>query len=560
MYDPEANPEHDPHGLLRKAAEHFGFTHNPKEAGWMLPNGKMLDFSGKHRHPDYQRAADGTNRRKPGAMGDPDLEGYRHVEHAQIGRFAGGHRAHFGYLEALQAGAVRVDAGGAWGGSGPLGIEVGMHRLTGHQEGRLQSLIHEANDERRETHLDVIHHDGHPVFSRRYDHEDAEPRKIFAHIHRKQEGGGEIRSTDASDWIDHDDDDGDDDDASGEGDAERQVEGADPYHAPAGSPQGGRFVHAPGGGGTGAGAHHDRVTKYHAEIRKTVMDTYDAFAALGVSDLHFIGPKAGKGTPGSVQLEPDGKLYLKVNALGFARHLAGSKIPGLVTPVEPHEVKGRVMKFLQEELIHAADLQALRSQWTTEKSQGRFTGDFSDYADHHAKEFEKQFQQAIRSADPKTAKILKGLRRSGDVAYGRSHKDEAALVFQRRYELVRQLVQLRKTSGLSDSLMQKPQALLDRLLGPLIDWFRDHVLRAMHEGLQKVMGHPSAFPVLKGAIEDVEKVINQHSKPNSSFDKLMQAQNAAEGGLDSASGRASAAEPQPDGLTFWGGSSPIAYA
>ena len=36
--------------LIDKAVEHFGTTENPNEAGYVLPDGRMLDFSGRHAY------------------------------------------------------------------------------------------------------------------------------------------------------------------------------------------------------------------------------------------------------------------------------------------------------------------------------------------------------------------------------------------------------------------------------------------------------------------------------------------------------------------------------
>jgi hypothetical protein len=35
--------------LFKEAKERFGITYNLKEAGYVLPDGSMLDFSGRHQ-------------------------------------------------------------------------------------------------------------------------------------------------------------------------------------------------------------------------------------------------------------------------------------------------------------------------------------------------------------------------------------------------------------------------------------------------------------------------------------------------------------------------------
>lgn len=47
--------------IFRKAADHFGITRDHREAGYILPTGHMLDFSGRHEMPDeYTKREDGT--------------------------------------------------------------------------------------------------------------------------------------------------------------------------------------------------------------------------------------------------------------------------------------------------------------------------------------------------------------------------------------------------------------------------------------------------------------------------------------------------------------------
>lgn len=65
-------------GELKKIAkEHFGLTHEPREAGYILPSGEMLDFTGRHQ-------ATGYNKRKP--TKEDYLRNKRNLDHRDIGQ------------------------------------------------------------------------------------------------------------------------------------------------------------------------------------------------------------------------------------------------------------------------------------------------------------------------------------------------------------------------------------------------------------------------------------------------------------------------------------------
>ena len=69
--------------LADDAAEHFGVTNNPRECGYLLPDGRMLDLSGKHWlvGSDYRRV-DGRNVLK---RGDRDYQSdVRQVDHRDL--------------------------------------------------------------------------------------------------------------------------------------------------------------------------------------------------------------------------------------------------------------------------------------------------------------------------------------------------------------------------------------------------------------------------------------------------------------------------------------------
>lgn len=93
--------------LCDAAAEHFGITRNPAECGYILPDGRMLDLSGRHAMlgGDYCRAPDGTN-----APTKRDWQaGVRHTDHRELDFFdgIGGTDGMLRFME--QSGAVRVN-------------------------------------------------------------------------------------------------------------------------------------------------------------------------------------------------------------------------------------------------------------------------------------------------------------------------------------------------------------------------------------------------------------------------------------------------------------------
>lgn len=62
---------------INKAKEHFGITNDINEAGYLLPSGEMLDFSGRHEAVGYEGGKV--------IKGKPDyLRGQRNVDHRQI--------------------------------------------------------------------------------------------------------------------------------------------------------------------------------------------------------------------------------------------------------------------------------------------------------------------------------------------------------------------------------------------------------------------------------------------------------------------------------------------
>jgi hypothetical protein len=73
--------------LLDAARRHFGVTRDPAEAGYVLPDGTLLDMSGRHEATGYQRQGDVSVPER----GRPDyLAGQRNVDHREIGDFVAG--------------------------------------------------------------------------------------------------------------------------------------------------------------------------------------------------------------------------------------------------------------------------------------------------------------------------------------------------------------------------------------------------------------------------------------------------------------------------------------
>jgi hypothetical protein len=93
--------------LCDAAAEHFGITRDPVECGYVLPDGRMLDLSGRHAMlgGDYRRAPNGTN---VPHRGKDWQAGVRHTDHRELDFFdgMGGTDGMLRFME--QSGAVRV--------------------------------------------------------------------------------------------------------------------------------------------------------------------------------------------------------------------------------------------------------------------------------------------------------------------------------------------------------------------------------------------------------------------------------------------------------------------
>ncbi len=109
--------------LAWAAIQHFGLTNDYRECGYIIPFRSwafMLDLSGKHEHPDYERQPRehkyvqgmATNELKPGKRFD-DLRGSRYTDHRSLGEFLPGLGSGTDeMIEFMQrTGAIRVDPG-----------------------------------------------------------------------------------------------------------------------------------------------------------------------------------------------------------------------------------------------------------------------------------------------------------------------------------------------------------------------------------------------------------------------------------------------------------------
>jgi len=103
-------------GAFNKAKETFGTTKNQLEAGFILPDGEMLDFSGRHEGADER-----------------DVAGKRYSDHREISQ-TGVEMTQF-----INSGAVRIDARSGL-------IEIGKEPTTS-QLSQIRKIIEDKNSE-----------------------------------------------------------------------------------------------------------------------------------------------------------------------------------------------------------------------------------------------------------------------------------------------------------------------------------------------------------------------------------------------------------------------------
>ena len=95
--------------VIKQATEHFGLTSDAREAGYILPNGKMLDLTGRHYATGYEKV---EGRYQPQAGQRDYLTGTRNVDHRELGDIGpGGTEGMHDFM--AKSGAVRFDHNGA---------------------------------------------------------------------------------------------------------------------------------------------------------------------------------------------------------------------------------------------------------------------------------------------------------------------------------------------------------------------------------------------------------------------------------------------------------------
>ena len=91
-------------GLQSSAMKYFGTTNSPSETGYILDNGRRLDFSGRHYATGYEKQG---GRFVPSAGGRDYLQGGRNVDHRELGDLVPG-QGFAGLSDFInQTGAVR---------------------------------------------------------------------------------------------------------------------------------------------------------------------------------------------------------------------------------------------------------------------------------------------------------------------------------------------------------------------------------------------------------------------------------------------------------------------
>lgn len=160
------------------AAAHHGLTRDVREAGYILPDGRMLDFSGRNQNlTDYERRGDFFVV-KPGAR--DWAKGVRQVDHREI-EFEGKPKRgpdesnSVGMVDFMRRGAVRVDAN-----AGLISVD-GRVRLSAAQEARLREIV-----ELNQGKVYVDAEDGRTRMYQEYDVSNA--KKVIGDLRRWSRG------------------------------------------------------------------------------------------------------------------------------------------------------------------------------------------------------------------------------------------------------------------------------------------------------------------------------------------------------------------------------------
>ena len=95
--------------IAAKAKAFFGVTHNARETGYILPDGTMLDLSGRHEASGYARAEDGSNKVKRGHDWLADQRSSDHRDISALYTHQDGSAAMVTFM--VEAGALRFNPG-----------------------------------------------------------------------------------------------------------------------------------------------------------------------------------------------------------------------------------------------------------------------------------------------------------------------------------------------------------------------------------------------------------------------------------------------------------------
>lgn len=148
-YSPSGHPEDSfVDRILKVNIEKFGLTRDPYEGGYLLPNGSMLDLSGRRDASGFKR--EGDYYVPSGRNGRDDFAGQRYTDHREvilpdgIKAPVGAHEAsRYNMVKAMQAtGAIRMSHM-----SDHTLLDIGL-KPTSSQLSMIKDLIRDSNDKR----------------------------------------------------------------------------------------------------------------------------------------------------------------------------------------------------------------------------------------------------------------------------------------------------------------------------------------------------------------------------------------------------------------------------
>ena len=148
-YSPSGHPEDSfVDRILKVNIEKFGLTRDPYEGGYLLPNGSMLDLSGRRDASGFKR--EGDYYVPSGRKGRDDFVGQRYTDHREvilpdgIKAPVGAHEAsRYNMVKAMQAtGAIRMSQA-----RDHTLLDIGL-KPTSSQLSMIKDLIRDSNDKR----------------------------------------------------------------------------------------------------------------------------------------------------------------------------------------------------------------------------------------------------------------------------------------------------------------------------------------------------------------------------------------------------------------------------